>query len=206
MRVVFILILSFLFNIINAQEITKFNTTQQLNTRSAKIDSLKYDWYYKGECNLQFDSIYDVYLMYNRERDNAVLYYSYEVKFTSKYFSSRRFFDTEKNIDITNSSVYYPLVYTKNKNKYQFKTGYDFSFIDSTTNHNIYTSLSYERDGIEWIYLESAFFDELLRFEYRINPTFMIFKNMYIGVGINGILIKDKFKWNAGGKIILKIK
>ena len=176
-----------------SQEVTRFEIEENPNIRNSKSDSIPFDWYTKTSITLELDSTYLFYAMYNAERDNGINYYSYEVRFETTYFTIKRYFDTEKDIDLYTSSVYYPLL------KY-FKLGYDFSYVSKEENHNIYIGFAYK----DWVSAECAFLTELLRYQITFKPSITIWKKFSIGPNVNVISVDDNVKWSGGLNMKMK--
>lgn len=192
-KIFILLILIYLSFGVSSQNITKFELGTNFNTRNSKSDSISFDWYIKQSITLEIDSIYQFYGMYNTERDNGHDYYSYEVKFQTTYFTVQRFFDTEKDIDLYTSSVYYPLF------KY-FKLGYDFSYVSKEENHNIYIGFSYK----DWVSAECAFLTDILRYQITLKPTVVLWKKISVGPVVNIMSVDDNMKWSAGINLNMK--
>ena len=176
-----------------SQKITRLEFEENINTRSSKSDTIPFDWYTKQSITLELDSTYLFYAMYNIERDNGLDYYSYEVRFETTYFAIKRYFDTEKDIDIYTSSVYYPLL------KY-FKLGYDFSYVSKEENHNIYIGFVYK----DWISAECAFLTEILRYQIMFKPSITLWEKLSIGPSVNIISVDDVIKWSIGLNLNIK--
>jgi hypothetical protein len=178
----------------NDSTLTKLEYSGVANFRNAKEDTV-FDWYNKHEIRAQFDSVYDFYGMCNRERENGTYYWSYQIMFQAKYFKLDRFFDTEKDIDYLSGSIFYPV--------YEWlKIGYDFSYISEQENHSIYINLKYK----EWFYSEVVFLEEILRYKIELNPKLKVKDWFFLGLKSDILFVEEKYKWNVGPNLVLKIK
>lgn len=164
------------------------------NSRNPKADTVIFDWYFAGELKIPIDSVIQLSLFGNIERDNGTIYHSYKVKADNKYFSVMYFYDTEKDIDMY--SFAYFLTFK------MFKFGADFIYIDSLS-PNIYLAFDYK-----FIDFKISFADQISKLEFDLKPNFKIGKKDKIKLGytINGILIEDSWKWNAGFKATIYLK
>ena len=189
--------------------ITSLDVELHGNTRPAKghanttprdwidgvYDSVPFDWYFKSELRAIIDSVYELRVVYNREREIDRMYYAYEISMSSKYLNFRRMFKTENNTDFFSIKAFIPV------GSYM-RFGYDFIYNiaqEDQQNNFIFAEVRYE-----FVKVSASFLDELVMFEYGVNPRINVTDAIDVGLTLNGIYFNDTFLWNNG--ITLNIK
>jgi len=192
--VVFSLILVLTTALAYSQDTSKTIETEirlNVNTRNAKIDTA-FDYYIGIGSKIVVKGVITIDLKGSYERDNGTIYSSHSEKVSYKYGQVGYIYDTEKDVKLFYTSIYYPFLKI-------FKVGYDFS-IDQKINHSIYL-------GVKWqfIEIEITFLDEVRRIKYLINPVIKKWNRLSLNANIEGFYIKSKFKWQNGVMLNYKI-
>lgn len=161
-----------------------------LNTRNAKID-IVFDYYIGISSEIIIKEFITIDLKGSYERYNGINYLSYYENISCKYGQAGYIYDTEKDIRLFYTSIYYTFKI--------FKAGYDYSY-SGASNHSIYL-------GIKWKFIsaEIAFFNDIRRLKYLINPTIKKWDKLSLKANIEGFYVPDKFKWQNGLSLNYKI-
>ena len=155
-----------------------------INTRSTKIDTVSFDYYFSVKCETRIKSVL-IELTASYERDNGINYFAHNQKLSFKYGQIGNIYSQEKNMKLLYATIYYPI-------KEILKVGYDFS-INDQYNHSLYMGLKYK-----FIDIEIAFFQKLHRIKYSIEPVIKKWKKVKLTVQIKGLYLNNRFKWQNG--------
>lgn len=155
-----------------------------INIRNAKIDTV-FDYYVSIGSKIIIREFITINLKGSYERDNGIIYLAHSEIASCKYGQSGYIYDTEKDVKLFYASIYYPFLKV-------FKTGYDFS-CSQTSKHSIYFSVTWE-----FINAEIAFFENIRRIKYVLNPILKKWDKLSLKANIEGLYIADKFKWQNG--------
>lgn len=169
------------------RSIVKFH----INTRSAKIDTVSFDYYFSIKSETRVKGIL-IELTASYERDNGTNYFAHNEKLSFKYGQIGNIYSEEKNMKMFYTTIYYPI-------KDILKIGYDFS-INKQYNHSVYMGLRYK-----FIDIEVAFFQKLHRIKYSIEPVIKKWKKVKLGIQIKGLYLNNRFKWQNGLVLNYKI-
>ena len=161
-----------------------------INTRSTKIDTVNFDYYFSIKSETRVKNIL-IELVASYERDNGINYFAHNEKLSFKYGQIGNIYSEEKNMKLLYATIYYPI-------KDILKVGYDFS-INYQYNHSLYVGLKYK-----FIDIEIAFFQKLHRIKYSIEPIIKKWKKVKLTVQIKGLYLNNRFKWQNG--LILNCK
>lgn len=163
-----------------------------VNTRNAKTDTC-FDYYFSIGTKTIIKEFVTIDLKGNYERDNGIIYLAHTEKASCKYGQTGYIYDTEKDVKLFYVSVYYPFLKI-------FKAGYDYSYSDMSK-HSVYINLKWK-----FVEAEVAFFEDMRRIKYLINPTIKRWKQLSLKANIEGFYVPDKFKWQNGLTFDYKIK
>ena len=161
-----------------------------LNTRNAKIDTV-FDYYIGISSKIIIKKFVTIDLKGSYERDNGINYLSHYENISCKYGQTGYIYDTEKDIKLFYASIYYTFKI--------FKAGYDYSYSEAG-NHSIYL-------GIKWKFIsaEIAFFNDVRRLKYLIEPVIKKWDKLSLKASIEGFYVPDKWKWTNGLVLNYKI-
>jgi hypothetical protein len=159
-----------------------------VNFRNA-TSTPKFDYYLKIKNGYTFDSVQVINIMYNIERQEAKMYYSYSAEYSNTYFNSKYYKDTEKSINYTSISIFYPF--------HNVKLGY--SFMKNYNNYYNSIELRYEQKYISCII---DFFNKINKVDISFTPEVKVDK-VLIGYDID-IVYVHVCKWNAGLSLTYK--
>lgn len=149
------------------------------NFRNSKVDTIPFDWYVSlkyNTNNLSFKT--------SIERDNGKIYYCLSESFEDKNFYLKYLYDTELKADMISTALFY--------STNGFKAGFDIS----KQNEFVYGVLIAFKCKL--FYITTIFWDKLLRLDYEFCPKIKINQQMSVGLGINGLYLNEKYKWNSG--------
>lgn len=201
-KLLIIILLSIVNNIVYSQQDTlqpnKLKTSVILNSRSNKIDTIPFDYYYGIETELSIKNNIFFNFKASYERDNGNFYYKLNPETGFNYAKFEYLKDQEKTIEYFSSSIYYPFW------KKRIKIGYDYEYniYKDINNHNIYIGFKYD-----FLKTEISFFENVKRFKFSINPKIEMKSKYLIGIDINGLYLEDeKFIWNSGLKLTYNMK
>ena len=151
------------------------------------------DYWIGGDIRINIDSTHVIKANYSTERDQGTQFEAYGLSTSNNYVTAAYLYDNEKDYDVFNFAVHYPV-----KN---FKLGYDFQndINKNKTTHSAYVSYSYK-----WAYTEITFFDKVNRLKIELNPEVKVDKSVFIGIKGTAYYITEIWKRNLG--LTLKIK
>lgn len=193
-RLMLLALLAFLASRANSQDsIRLLDFKSQANFRNAKEDTI-FDWYTKHELELELSSGNSLYAMYNRERENGAMYWSYQLIFKSENFEVDRFLDTETGIEYLSGSVFYTI--------YNFlKLGYNFSVQNESQSHNAYVGVFYK----DWFKAEVIFLTNITRYKASLTPDITLTPWLSLGLDSDIMYANKTYKWNVGPSITINI-
>ena len=180
-KALFILCLSFIYSLTQAQ------VTFEVNTRSAKVDTC-FDYFVGAGVTDSILNKFEVAAFGSFERDRGTYYHSYKCSISNQYFKVSHITDTEKDINISSCNVYYSM----NIKDVTTRLGFDLSYTD-TILYGAYLSLKYKS-----LKIDAAFNSKLYNFAYSYNPRLKVSERIALGIIIKGFYIEEKFKWQNG--------